>query len=162
MEKHSTREIERAVADVAPETKVPTSIIYKSSDLLELRVGISDVLREKLQRVQEIGNFELPQALLAMADHYLKSFDPIQQAERALKRETRRHKGVTGLPAKTRHELTLRDQTQCTHVDKNGERCPNKKWIETHHRKPRSEGGGHGLENLQTLCSGHHRMRHAH
>ncbi len=161
VEKHSSREIERAVAEIAPETAVPTRLTYKSKDILEMKTGISKALAEKLNRVQEIGEFDLPQALAAMADHWLKSFDPIQKAERALKRGAKRHKRVTGPSARTQHEVTLRDQAQCTHIGKNGERCPNRRWIEVHHRKPRADGGGHELANLQTLCSGHHRMVHA-
>jgi 5-methylcytosine-specific restriction endonuclease McrA len=33
--------------------------------------------------------------------------------------------------------------------------------LEAHHRKLRSQGGGHGLENLLALCPRHHREAHA-
>ncbi|MBI2605974.1 MAG: HNH endonuclease [Deltaproteobacteria bacterium] len=39
-------------------------------------------------------------------------------------------------------------------------RCEQKRWLQVHHIKPVSLGGGNTLENLTTLCSGHHRMRH--
>jgi hypothetical protein len=34
--------------------------------------------------------------------------------------------------------------------------------MEAHHRKLRSQGGGHGLENLLALCPGCHEWAHKH
>lgn len=63
------------------------------------------------------------------------------------------------LSAKITHQVNLRDRAQCTH-EKDGLRCANKKWLEVHHVKPISRGGTDAIENLTTLCSSHHRMRH--
>lgn len=32
--------------------------------------------------------------------------------------------------------------------------------LEVHHITPRSQGGSHRLDNLQTLCRYHHRLKH--
>jgi hypothetical protein len=66
----------------------------------------------------------------------------------------------TRLTAKVSHEITLRHQAQCTHIMANGSRCRNRRWLHIHHIKEIANGGSHELENLTTLCSGHHRMLH--
>lgn len=58
------------------------------------------------------------------------------------------------------HEVNLRDQGRCVHVDQAGERCKERRWLEKHHLIPFAEGGEHTKENLVTLCSAHHRMWH--
>ena len=66
----------------------------------------------------------------------------------------------TGMPAAHRHTVLLKLGGQCSHVDRNGVRCTQKRWLHIHHIKPLSEGGTHDPENLTLLCSGHHRMIH--
>jgi hypothetical protein len=66
----------------------------------------------------------------------------------------------TRLTAKMGHEVALRDQAQCTHLMPNGSRCRNRRWLHIHHIKEIACGGGNAIENLTTLCSGHHRMHH--
>lgn len=159
VETHSSREVEKAVATVKPELAVATRVTYKSENLLELKTGISEELFQKLERVQQLENCQLTEALEKMAEHYLESFDPLRRDVRVMKRRKR----VTGrVAAHTQHELTLRDQAQCTHVDSKGKRCTHRRWLEIHHIKQRAHGGSDELTNLRTLCSGHHRMLHAH
>ncbi len=64
------------------------------------------------------------------------------------------------IPAATEHDVTLRDGAQCTAVERDGRRCEQRKWLHVHHIRPVSMGGGNFPENLTTLCSAHHRMRH--
>jgi HNH endonuclease len=59
------------------------------------------------------------------------------------------------------HEISLRDKSQCTHVNSDGSRCRNRRWLHFHHIKEVENGGTNGIENLTTICSGHHRMLHA-
>jgi hypothetical protein len=63
-------------------------------------------------------------------------------------------------PLAIEHEVELRDQHQCVYTDRNGKRCASKRWLEKHHIREFAKGGEHSLENLETLCSAHHRMRH--
>ncbi|MGE0527944.1 MAG: HNH endonuclease, partial [Bdellovibrionales bacterium] len=58
-------------------------------------------------------------------------------------------------------EATLaRDGGRCTHVDAQGRRCSEDKWLDVHHIRPVSAGGGHHLDNLTTLCRHHHDLVH--
>lgn len=64
------------------------------------------------------------------------------------------------IPAAVGHEVALRDAAQCTAIALDGNRCERRRWLHVHHIKPVSEGGQDTVENLITLCSSHHQMRH--
>ncbi len=66
------------------------------------------------------------------------------------------------IPAALKHQVVLRDQVQCTHRDPmTQKRCFHRKWLDTHHIIPVSQGGTNELSNLITLCSTHHRIQHS-
>lgn len=58
------------------------------------------------------------------------------------------------------HQVHLRDEGQCTYYDKQGRRCSSRRFLETHHKKPVSQGGDNSFDNLRLLCSGHHKVCH--
>ncbi|MBX3019202.1 MAG: HNH endonuclease [Bdellovibrionaceae bacterium] len=64
------------------------------------------------------------------------------------------------LPAHVKHLVIRRDENRCTHEIRPGLRCDHRKFLEIHHRRPLSEGGRNVMENLELLCSAHHRSRH--
>jgi hypothetical protein len=64
------------------------------------------------------------------------------------------------ISARLEHAVRLRDQGQCTHQSIQGVRCPERRWLDIHHVKPISEGGGTTLENLTLICRGHHQAIH--
>ncbi len=67
----------------------------------------------------------------------------------------------TPIPAFLKHQVVLRDQTQCVHRDSlTQKRCFRRRWLDIHHIVPVSRGGKNELGNLVTLCSAHHRMKH--
>jgi 5-methylcytosine-specific restriction endonuclease McrA len=51
-------------------------------------------------------------------------------------------------------------QNQCSYTSADGPRCPQRLWLELHHVKPISKGGGNEMENLVYLCGFHHRNLH--
>lgn len=59
------------------------------------------------------------------------------------------------IPASVRHAVYLRDRGRCTYPN-----CGETRWTEIHHVKFVARGGGNNLENLLTLCAGHHRGMH--
>ncbi len=128
----------------------------------------------------------LAECLSQMTEITLEKIDPVKKAERALKRNiAKREKSGTcqirkvtaagtkctatrpkrttlrpKRPARVDHAVTLRDQGRCTHQDANGRRCANRRWLHSHHLVHVSDGGSDRVENLMTLCSGHHRLLH--
>jgi hypothetical protein len=63
-------------------------------------------------------------------------------------------------PTSLEHQRHLRDQGQCTHMDQDGMRCKERRWLQGHHVTAVSEGGQDTIENMTTLCFGHHRLVH--
>jgi len=59
------------------------------------------------------------------------------------------------VPPARRTEVLERDRFRCRAPG-----CDNSRFLEVHHVKPKSRGGGNELENLITLCSGCHRLHH--
>ncbi len=64
------------------------------------------------------------------------------------------------IPLAIFHQVYLRDNGQCQEILPNGEKCGDSRWIDIHHLKPVGHGGTNSLDNLQTLCKGHHRLEH--
>ncbi len=59
------------------------------------------------------------------------------------------------IPPGRRMEVLERDRFRCQAPG-----CGNSRFLEVHHVKSRSRGGGNKLDNLITLCSGCHRLHH--
>lgn len=72
-----------------------------------------------------------------------------------LEREDPGRKLQKSIPEATRRKVVVRDQHRCTVPG-----CRSTRFIEVHHIKPRSEGGGHELSQLTSLCDGHHVLLH--
>jgi hypothetical protein len=68
--------------------------------------------------------------------------------------------GRTPLKAELKHKVNLRDEAQCCYFHDTGQRCENKRWLDTHHKIPVSKGSTNTLENLVTLCKAHHQAMH--
>jgi hypothetical protein len=66
----------------------------------------------------------------------------------------------TTIPAELKRQVILRDKDQCQHQYPDGSKCENQRFTQVHHKIPISHGGQNGLQNLITLCSGHHKARH--
>ena len=65
------------------------------------------------------------------------------------------HRASRDIPPRIRRAVWARDHGRCT-----ASGCRSTRHLDIHHIVPRSEGGGHELENLRLLCSGHHRAVH--
>jgi hypothetical protein len=67
----------------------------------------------------------------------------------------------TPIPAHIKHQVILRDKNKCQHHDQyKNDKCGNRRFLEIHHKIPVSDGGENSLNNLVTLCSGHHQLQH--
>ena len=98
---------------------------------------------------------------------YCEKNDPVEKAKRALAKQKpekpQENEAKTASryrPAQVEHIVNLRDQSQCTYVDRTGVRCNSKRWLDKHHVLEFSKGGRHEPNNLETLCAAHHKIRH--
>jgi hypothetical protein len=66
----------------------------------------------------------------------------------------RGHHSSTVPPAR-RRAVSCRDRHRCRVPE-----CTNRVWLDVHHVRQRARGGGHGEDNLVTLCTVHHRLVH--
>lgn len=172
--------LEKAVAKVAPKTATPEKAKYVSEERLQINLGVSEKTMQNLRSVQDLVSQKtrkmasMEDALEVLLESYLQRNDPIERAKRLAKVDANASvpgtdtkvqpeniPGSRKLSAQTKHQVSLRDQGQCTHTT-DGERCENKRWLETHHQVPLSLGGSNNLNNLKTLCWAHHKMQHAH
>jgi hypothetical protein len=186
----SCRVVEKAVASANPRAAIKESLKYVSSDILELKLAVSeewaDLLTQTKDRLSQSKRrvVSTEEALFILMSKAHEKDDPVQRAERSKTRKAKKQKIALKLPedfethetqvknaqpersrsrpAAVQHEVTLRDQGQCIHVYSNGARCRHKRWIDQHHIIPFARGGQHTADNLETLCSAHHRMRHLH
>ena len=154
--------LEKEVAATKPESAIKERLKPVCKDRIELKLGISEALEKKIKRIQELVSSKSRQyskienALEAMADCYLKQHDPIEKENRRIGKAGPTPKSFVAL----RRQALHRDNGQCRHKDPTGKRCSNRRWVEVHHRTPKSEGGKDTLENLITLCSHHHNLQH--
>ncbi|MBL0216637.1 MAG: HNH endonuclease [Myxococcales bacterium] len=72
-----------------------------------------------------------------------------------LDREEPGRKLQKSIPAATRRKVFVRDKCRCIVPG-----CRSTRFLEAHHIRPRSEGGGHELRNLGLLCDAHHVLLH--
>jgi hypothetical protein len=158
---------------------------YVSAERLQLKCGVSEELSQQIRRVQDLESSKqgksvnIEGAIEAAVGDYLDRHDPLEKAKRALKRAEKRNvlqaatkdvplqgKDVPAptdphfVPAALHHAVTLRDGDQCTEIQKDGSRCPERRWLHAHHVVHVYLGGKTELSNLRTLCSFCHRQLH--
>jgi len=161
----SKRELEKEIVKENPQLAIQERAKPIAPERLELRVGISEKLHQELIRAQEIVSSQtkkpatLEETLEALAELFLKREDPIEKAKRAREARKAADPERREIPASLRHQVKARDEDRCTYIQ-NGKRCMERKWLDIHHICPVSEGGLTSLENLTTLCRGHHQLSH--
>jgi hypothetical protein len=174
----SQRVLERAVAKENPKACVDEGMRFLSENTLEFKAAIGLDTEKLLKRVQDIisqserRHVSFDETLRMMAQSYLDKQDPVVKAQRILSKKIKGDVATANsngtiknktqdlsfrkpLPAELKHQVYLRDQGRCQK-----EECHDSRWIDVHHIKPVSQGGLNILENLITLCSGHHRLEH--
>jgi hypothetical protein len=152
------KKLEQEVARANPRESVPETMKFVSGDRLNLQMGISAKIMFHLKQAQNIESqrkkraVNLEETLEALLEIYHERQDPVQKAE---KLQNRKNLSLA-------RQVDLRDRRQCTYQKVNGERCEERRWLDVHHVIPKSKGGSDSLDNLTTLCAGHHRLAHVH
>jgi hypothetical protein len=70
------------------------------------------------------------------------------------------NKSIRYIAAKTKHQVHLRDQSQCVFAHSDGKRCESRRWLKIHHQIPLSQNGTNDITNLKMLCTAHHKQQH--
>jgi hypothetical protein len=183
------REIKKEYPETIPKEKIRTLTDTLSEARLVLPKDLEEDLK-KLQDIYSTNQkrpLSLVETIGIMRDECLRRRDPIAKAKRnltntkqnlgpgpkvlnapviesqsrqVLNASTNERSGRIRFPSQLVHHVTMRDQAQCTHLYSEGRRCIQKRWLNIHHIRPLSIGGTNDLDNLQTLCYGHHRFIH--
>jgi HNH endonuclease len=165
----SEKNLRREVARVRPEEEERAQFRPIRDGRTLLQMGISWKLEDKLKRICDLLSQRLrrpvnqEEAMDYLADGFLEKEDPIQKAERnKLCVHTKPEKIRPGrfTSASTKHAVNLRDRGRCVFIYPDGTRCEEERWIERHHPIPVAQGGLSTEDNLETLCSFHHRYLH--
>ena len=89
---HSTRDTEREVAKIRPRSRAPDRAVILAADLIKLEMTVQAETFAKLKRVQSLlANINQPtsfkQVLDVALNEYLKQYDPVVKANRALEKQ---------------------------------------------------------------------------
>jgi hypothetical protein len=176
----SISRLEREVARANPKEEVKERAFYLNSRRIRLELGLDEKTMLKLRRIQDLESQKcrrsasLEEVMKALVDLYLVKNDPLEKAKRAIIRNGDTQRVINpsvrkdflsgkrpAVPAAILHKVNLRDKGECQHTSSfTNEKCRQKRFLEIHHLKPVSQGGGNDIENLVTLCSEHHKGRH--
>src|SRR5262249_21780810 len=127
------------------------------SDSAGAEKSFSTLEKEGRKKIQK-NNRANDQAKVQATIHANRQIDNQANLQQENLRVTNQRRPI---PAAIKHQVFLRDQGACQHINTTtGEVCCNKRFVEVHHKKPVSQGGKNDLDNLITLCSGHHKVTH--
>ena len=163
----TSRELDKEIVKLHPKKALTERIKPITESLYELRCALSPEAEKLLKQAQDICKKNLGETLEVMLKDFVKRHDPVKKAERSLKRPAQpvskpvhRNGKRTPVPAALKHAAVHEANAQCSHINPNGQRCPNRRYLQLHHCKPVAIGGAHELSNLLVLCSQHHRAVH--
>jgi hypothetical protein len=171
----TSREVEKAVAMANPRSAIQEKMTYKAENVLQFQLAVSEEWAELLKDVKDLLSqknqraVSSEEALFILMTEYKAKNDPVSKAERAQKKSDPTEESNSArkqnhlsrkIPAANLHVVNARDKRPCTHVDQDGNRCQQKRWLQVHHLRQFSDGGSHLPENLKTLCFAHHAMEH--
>ncbi len=181
----SQRELEKEIVKENPAAKVRETIKPVAEGLSSIQILLNEKAEKLWRHAKELQMQEAQSAVsnlelqIALLENFIESKDPVRKAQRAAARAQKRQRkspDVLGvrpkgaslagrqlrepIPAAVRHAVNLRDQRQCAALLPNVQRCTNRSFLEVHHCEPVSRGGTNTADNLQTLCSVHHKQQH--
>jgi hypothetical protein len=124
----------------------------------------SAVLKQKLERLQALMLGSVPDGDLAVVIEaaVTKEIDRLEakrlgatKAPRRSVEESDTRPGPRHIPAAVKRAVRLRDGDRCAYVDRQGNRCSERRRLQFHHRHPHGMGGDRSPENISLRCRWH-------
>lgn len=160
-------ELEREVTVVNPKAHLRERMKSIAPSLTELRAAVDRETEENLKVLQDLLSQKLGRpatlsdVLRAAAKWLREKLAPDVKPHRPISSGNRPAKpGRRPVPQWVKRGVIARDGRQCSYVGPEGRRCEQKRWLHFHHKKEVARGGLNTQENLEILCSGHHRLHH--
>lgn len=116
---------------------------------------------EKLNRARDVASTKAAEFLSfektidQALDLFLYKHDPVEKAQRSSECPQ-----DPSSETAVKHARNMRDLCRCVFIYEDGTQCEERKWLDAHHVIHRANGGDDTLDNLVTLCKGHHRLMH--
>jgi 5-methylcytosine-specific restriction endonuclease McrA len=133
----------------------------------QVRFTASAELREKLERLQALMRYSVPDGDLArIIDIAVTEKLQRVEAKRFGSTRTRRRDlaetditpSSRHIPAAVKRLVHARDGGRCAYRDKYGRRCAKRHDLEFHHKHPFARGGDHSPANLVVMCKAHNTL----
>jgi 5-methylcytosine-specific restriction endonuclease McrA len=122
------------------------SALVGNRSLADLAAVIEQAVTEKLERLEARRFARTKTARKGPVEAGPKT-SPKTERERS---PSSRH-----IPAAVRRAVRERDGNRCCYADEEGRRCPERQWLEFHHRHPFGLGGDHSVANIGLVCRAH-------
>jgi hypothetical protein len=151
----------RASADAARRRTPPADATVRPLSPARYKVEFtaSAALRDKLARLQALLGEDLDAVIDAAVTEKLARVEAKRFGLTKTPRKARAAADLSRrsryLPAAVRRLVRIRDGDRCTFVLRSGARCPERRWLEFHHRAPYARGGAHDPENVCLMCRAH-------
>ncbi len=125
-----------------------------------LQVTISGDTRRKLERARELLSHAIPDKNVAQVlDRALDALIAQHEKRRCAATERPGRRTSDGksrdVPAEVKRAVWARDESRCTFVGTNGERCDSRTRLELDHVTPIAKGGASTVGNLRLRCRAH-------
>jgi hypothetical protein len=132
-----------------------------SPDRYRMQLTIGGETLKKLRRAQDLLRHAIPSGdAAAILDRALTAL--LADLDRKKLAATDRPRPSRGTRPGSRHvsaavtrAVWRRDASRCAYVGPNGHRCPERAFLELHHRKPYAVGGAATVENIELRCRRH-------
>ncbi|TDI46124.1 MAG: HNH endonuclease [Acidobacteria bacterium] len=120
----------------------------------------SAALRDKLERLEAlIPGSDLASIIDAAVSEKLERLEAKRFGKtknpRTHAKDADTSPGVRGIAAAVKRFVWARDGGQCTYVNYNGRRCPERHRLEYHHDDPYGRGGDRSANNIRLMCKCH-------
>jgi hypothetical protein len=150
----TTRQLEKEIVKRHPEL-----------GQFELRRLLTEEGQENLMRALDLIGKKLNASIETILKDFVSRHDPIKKASRSRSVVARQAPAFkngkrTATPQRLKNLALKEANGQCVHVELDGIRCPNTRFLQVHHCENVAYGGKHELSNFRVLCSSHHLLEH--
>jgi hypothetical protein len=154
VEGRSTREVERALLELAPDQVRPEQVRAITKEHTEIRIVADSELKGLLDKLRALRSHKNPgmgygELIADMARLAERHWDPAHKRSAA---KSAPNSKTRAIPPAVRSEVWRRDGGKCT-------QCGSRHLLEIDHIVPWAHGGTHDPQNLRLLCRTHNQLR---
>ncbi len=159
----STREVEKVVAEVAPEAFGPLERVKPvGKDLMKIEFIVEEQVFQNIEKLKSLTshkNKNFRDLIVSLVMDDLKRRDP-ELKKRASAPTGSRVKNSRYIPSAVKHHVWMRDKGRCSFIDPlTKHQCESKHKLQFEHIQAFALGGNNAAENICLLCREHNNLR---